>query len=173
MGMPTATEFLDPVVPQYTADLVSWAAIGARTTESANSTGGDGERTFRCPWDSRTGRMGSLQIALDAMWASAVRTSFRGMDQDGVTSIIRTTGNPAGHVVLRGGRTRTNWDPASIKEAESKLRQAGVPPVLMVDCSHANSGKQHARQEEVWRGIVEQRASGTSSIIGAMVGKSI
>jgi 3-deoxy-7-phosphoheptulonate synthase len=167
MGLPTATEFLDPVIPQYTADLVSWAAIGARTTES--QTHREMASGLSMPVGFKNGTDGSLQIALDAMWAARSPHSFLGMDQDGVTSIIRTTGNPAGHVVLRGGRTRTNWDPASIKDAESKLKQAGVPSVLMVDCSHANSGKQHARQEEVWRSIVEQRASGTSSIIGAMV----
>ena len=112
---------------------------------------------------------GSLQIALDAMSAARTSHSFLGIDQDGVTSIIRTTGNPAGHVVLRGGRLRPNYDPESIKEAETKLRQAGVPSVLMVDCSHANSGKQHARQEEVWRSLIEQRASGSTSIIGVML----
>jgi 3-deoxy-7-phosphoheptulonate synthase len=95
--------------------------------------------------------------------------SFLGIDQDGVTSVIRTTGNPVGHIVLRGGRTRTNYDAASLGEAEAQLAKAGLPPVVMVDCSHANSGKQHARQEEVWRNVIEQRAEGNRAIIGVMV----
>src|SRR6202035_5910994 len=95
--------------------------------------------------------------------------SFLGIDQEGITSIIRTTGNPAGHVVLRGGRSRTNYDAQSILDTETKLAQAGLPPVLMVDCSHANSAKQHALQEEVWHSVVEQRAAGTRSLIGVMV----
>jgi 3-deoxy-7-phosphoheptulonate synthase len=95
--------------------------------------------------------------------------SFLGIDQDGVTSIIRTTGNPAGHVVLRGGRSRTNYDAESLRDAEAQLRKAGLPPVLMVDCSHANSNKQHARQEEVWHSVIEQRAAGNSALAGVMV----
>jgi 3-deoxy-7-phosphoheptulonate synthase len=95
--------------------------------------------------------------------------SFIGIDQDGVTSIFRTTGNAVGHVVLRGGRLRTNYDAASISEAEGRLAEQGLPRVLMVDCSHANSGKQPARQEDVWRAVIEQRAQGTRSLIGLMV----
>ena len=95
--------------------------------------------------------------------------SFLGIDQDGVTSIIRTTGNPDGHVVLRGGRLVTNYDAKSTAEAAAQLSKAGLMPVLMVDCSHANSGKQHARQEEVWRHVIDQRASGDDSLIGLMV----
>jgi 3-deoxy-7-phosphoheptulonate synthase len=95
--------------------------------------------------------------------------SFLGIDQDGFTSIIRTSGNPVGHVVLRGGRLRTNYDADSIREAEAALTRAGLAPVLMVDCSHANSAKQHARQEDVWHSVIEQRAAGTRSLIGLMV----
>ena len=95
--------------------------------------------------------------------------SFIGIDQDGVTSIVRTAGNPSGHVVLRGGRLRANYDAESIRDAEDQLASHGLPPVLMVDCSHANSGKQLARQEEVWRNVIEQRAAGTRSLIGLMV----
>src|SRR5439155_16131520 len=94
---------------------------------------------------------------------------FLGIDQDGITSIIRTTGNSVGHVVLRGGRLRPNYDAESIGEAEMRLRQAGLPAALMVDCSHANSAKQHERQEEVWRSAIEQRAAGNYSLIGMMV----
>jgi 3-deoxy-7-phosphoheptulonate synthase len=167
LGLPAATEFLDPVVPQYIADLVSWAAIGARTTES--QTHREMASGLSMPVGFKNGTDGGLQIALDAMQSARSQHSFLGIDQDGLTSIIRTTGNSVGHVVLRGGRLRPNYDADSIAESESRLLQNGLPPVLMVDCSHANSGKQHSRQEEVWRSILEQRAAGTKAIIGAMV----
>ncbi|MDB6066737.1 MAG: phospho-2-dehydro-3-deoxyheptonate aldolase [Pedosphaera sp.] len=167
MGLPAATEFLDPIIPQYIADLISWAAVGARTTES--QTHREMASGLSMPVGFKNGTDGSLQIAIDAMGAAMRPHSFLGIDQDGFTSIVRTTGNPAGHVVLRGGRLRTNYDAESIREAEVKLTQAGLPPVLMVDCSHANSAKQHARQEDVWRNVIEQRAAGTRSLIGLMV----
>ena len=167
MGVPTATEFLDPIIPQYTADLVTWAAIGARTTES--QTHREMASGLSMPVGFKNGTEGGLQIALDAMLSARTPHSFLGIDQEGITSIIRTTGNPAGHIVLRGGRLRPNYDGASIREAETKLAQSGLPPVLMVDCSHANSAKQHSRQEEVWQSVIEQRCSGTQSLIGVMV----
>jgi 3-deoxy-7-phosphoheptulonate synthase len=167
MGLPAATEFLDPIVPQYIADLVSWAAIGARTTES--QTHREMASGLSMPVGFKNATDGSLQIAMDAMGAAKHPHSFIGIDQDGVTSIFRTTGNPVGHVVLRGGRLRTNFDAASIGEAEGRLAEQGLPRVLMVDCSHANSGKQPARQEDVWRTVVQQRVQGTRSLIGLMV----
>ncbi|HWH69858.1 MAG TPA: 3-deoxy-7-phosphoheptulonate synthase, partial [Candidatus Sulfotelmatobacter sp.] len=167
MGLPTATEFLDPIIPQYIDDLVTWAAIGARTTES--QTHREMASGLSMPVGFKNGTDGSLQIALDAMVSARTSHNFLGIDQDGVTSIIRTTGNPVGHVVLRGGRTRPNYDEPSLLEAEAKLLQAGLPPVLMVDCSHANSCKQHARQEEVWHSVIEQRVAGNRSLVGLMV----
>jgi 3-deoxy-7-phosphoheptulonate synthase len=167
LGLPTATEFLDPVVPQYIADLVSWAAIGARTTES--QTHRQMASGLSMPVGFKNGTDGSLQIAIDAMKSAMTPHSFLGIDPDGATSIIRTTGNPDGHVVLRGGRARTNYDAESIREAAECLAKAGLPPVLMVDCSHANSGKQHARQEEVWKSLIEQRLTGSKPIIGVMI----
>ena len=167
MGLPTATEFLDPIIPQYIDDLVTWAAIGARTTES--QTHREMASGLSMPIGFKNGTDGSLQIALDAMISARSPHSFLGIDQDGVTSIIRTTGNPVGHVVLRGGRTHPNYDAASLHQAEQQLAKAGLPSVLMVDCSHANSGKQHARQEEVWRSVVDQRTQGNRAIIGLMV----
>src|SRR5688500_6695376 len=167
MGLPTATEFLDPIIPQYIADLVSWAAIGARTTES--QTHREMASGLSMPVGFKNGTDGSLQIAIDAMGAANHSHSFLGIDQDGVTSIVRTTGNPVGHVVLRGGRVRTNYDPESIAEATAQLAKANLPAALMVDCSHANSGKQHARQEEVWRCVVDQRGAGNQALIGLMV----
>src|SRR5499427_9186529 len=167
MGIPAATEFLDPIIPQYTADLITWAAVGARTTES--QTHREMASGLSMPIGFKNGTDGSLQIALDAMVSARTPHSFLGIDQDGVTSIIRTTGNPTGHIVLRGGRSRPNYDEASLREAEAKLKAAGLPPVLMVDCSHANSGKQHARQEEVWQSVIGQRNAGNRALIGLMV----
>ena len=167
MGVPAATEFLDPIIPQYIADLITWAAIGARTTES--QTHREMASGLSMPVGFKNGTDGSLQISVDAMQSARTPHSFLGIDQEGITSIIRTTGNPSGHVVLRGGRARSNYDAQSIREAESRLAQSGLPAVLMVDCSHANSGKQHARQEEVWHSVIEQRATGTRSLIGVML----
>lgn len=167
MGLPAATEFLDPVVPQYIADLVTWAAIGARTTES--QTHREMASGLSMPVGFKNATDGSLQIAIDAMGAAQHPHSFLGIDVDGATSIVRTSGNPDGHVVLRGGRARTNYDADSIRDAEATLVKSGLPPVLMVDCSHANSAKQFARQEDVWRAVIEQRAGGTRSLVGLMV----
>ena len=167
LGLPTATEFLDPVVPQYIADLVSWAAIGARTTES--QTHRQLASGLSMPVGFKNGTDGSLQIAIDAMRSAMSPHSFLGIDQEGVTSIIRTTGNPDGHIVLRGGRLNTNYDAESIRAAAENLKKSGLPETLMVDCSHANSSKQHARQEDVWHSLVEQRMGGTKAITGVMI----
>ena len=141
--------------------------MGARTTES--QTHREMASGLSMPVGFKNGTDGSLQIAIDAMGAAMRPHSFLGIDQDGITSIVRTTGNTDGHVVLRGGRLRTNYDAESIRDAEAKLTQAGLRPGLMVDCSHANSEKQHARQEDVWRSVIEQRAAGTRSLTGVMV----
>jgi 3-deoxy-7-phosphoheptulonate synthase len=167
LGLPAATEFLDSIVPQYIGDLVSWAAIGARTTES--QTHREMASGLSMPVGFKNGTDGSLQIALDAMQAARAPHSFLGIDQEGVTAIIRTKGNRLGHVVLRGGRARTNYDPQSIADAAAALRDQGQDPALMVDCSHANSGKRHAQQEHVAHSVVDQRAAGTSSLIGLMI----
>lgn len=167
LGLPAATEFLDPIVPQYLAELISWAAIGARTTES--QTHREMASGLSMPVGFKNGTDGSLQTAIDAMTAARSAHSFLGIDPDGFTSIISTTGNPDGHVVLRGGRVRTNYDAESIAEAVAALNKAKLPPRLMVDCSHANSGKQHAKQEEVWNSVIAQRAAGNQYITGVMV----
>jgi len=166
MGLPAATEFLDPVVPQYIADLISWAAIGARTTES--QTHREMASGLSMPVGLKNGTDGSLQTAIDAMGATRHPHSFLGINEDGVTSIVRTTGNPHAHVVLRGGRAKTNYDAESIRAAEEKLVSEKLQPVLMVDCSHANSEKKFARQEDVWHSVIEQRIEGTRSLIGLM-----
>ena len=171
MGLPTATEFLDPIVPQYTAELITWAAIGARTTES--QTHREMASGLSMPVGLKNNTDGSLQVAVEAMGAARHPHSFLGIDQDGVTSIVRTAGNRDAHIVLRGGRAQTNFDAESIRAAEEKLKSEKLPPVLMVDCSHANSEKQFARQEDVWRSVIEQRMGGTRSLIGLMVESNI
>ena len=167
MGLGAATEFLDPIVPQYIADFVSWAAIGARTTES--QTHREMASGLSMPVGFKNATDGGLQIAIDAMTSARAPHSFLGIDQDGVTSIIRTTGNPHGHIVLRGGRLQTNYDPESIATAVATLEKAGLPSMLMVDCSHANSGKDPARQATVCRDIAGQIAGGTRAIAGLML----
>src|SRR5579863_3756664 len=171
MGLPAATEFLDPVVPQYTADLITWAAIGARTTES--QTHREMASGLSMPVGLKNSTDGSLQVAIDAMGATRHPHSFLGINEDGVTSIVRTTGNPHAHVVLRGGRAKTNYDAESIRQAEEKLASEKIQPVLMVDCSHANSEKKFARQEDVWHSVIQQRVDGTASLIGLMVESSL
>jgi 3-deoxy-7-phosphoheptulonate synthase len=167
MGLPAATEFLDPIVPAYIADLVSWAAIGARTTES--QTHREMASGLSMPVGFKNGTDGSCQNAIDAMVAARRPHSFLGIDMEGVTSIVRTTGNDAGHLVLRGGRGKSNYDAESIRDTEARLAQSSLPAVMMVDCSHANSGKQPARQEDAWRSVINQRLAGTRSLVGLML----
>ncbi|MCU0771168.1 MAG: 3-deoxy-7-phosphoheptulonate synthase [Verrucomicrobia bacterium] len=167
LGLPAGTEFLDPIVPQYTAELISWAAIGARTTES--QTHREMASGLSMPVGYKNATDGSLQTAVDAMSAARSSHSFLGIDEDGVTSIVRTSGNPDGHLILRGGRDHTNYDAESIRLAEAALRKANLPGSLMVDCSHANSGKKPERQELVWQNVIAQRTGGNRSVIGMMV----
>ncbi len=167
MGLPAATETLDPITPQYLADLISWAAIGARTTES--QTHREMASGLSMPVGFKNSTEGILQVAIDAMEAARSPHTFLGVDKEGRTAVIRTQGNPWGHVVLRGGKSRPNYDPESIDMACSQLRQAAMDPVLMVDCSHANSNKKHEQQEEVWGTILKQRSEGNMSLIGMMV----
>jgi 3-deoxy-7-phosphoheptulonate synthase len=171
LGLPAGTEFLDPIVPQYIADLISWAAIGARTTES--QTHREMASGLSMPVGFKNGTDGSVQTAIDAMKSSRMPHSFLGIDQDGATSIIKTTGNPDSHVVLRGGRDGTNYEPYQVSAVCERLRKTGLRPVVMVDWSHANSGKDPSRQPLVWKSIAEQRASGRREIIGAMLESNI
>jgi 3-deoxy-7-phosphoheptulonate synthase len=167
IGLPAGTEFLDPIIPQYIGDLISWAAIGARTTES--QTHREMASGLSMPVGFKNGTDGSVQIALDAMRSACAPHSFLGIDQDGLTSIIKTVGNPDGHVVLRGGRDGPNYGPEHTALAAENLRKAGMSSALMVDCSHANSGKDPARQPEVLQSILEQRTAGRRDIVGAMI----
>ncbi len=171
LGLPAATEFLDPIVPQYIADLVSWAAIGARTTES--QTHRQMASGLSMPVGYKNSTDGNLQVAIDAMQSANAPHSFLGIDENGKTSVVRTKGNPWGHVILRGGNNLTNYEPEAIRFAEEKLTKAGLRPILMVDCSHANSGKKHEKQEIVWQSILEQRAAGNRNLIGMMLESNI
>ncbi len=171
LGLPTATEFLDPIIPQYIADLISWSAIGARTTES--QTHRELASGLSMPVGFKNGTDGSVQTAIDAMKSSRSPHSFLGIDQDGSTSIVKTTGNPHCHVVLRGGRDGANYEAPHVLTAIEKLRKAGMPDAIMIDCSHANSGKDPARQHLVWESLLAQRAAGGSTIIGAMLESNI
>ena len=167
MGVPAGTEFLDPIVPQYLSDLVTWAAIGARTTES--QTHREMASGLSMPVGFKNGTDGSLQVAVDAMLSARTGHAFVGIDVEGATSVIRTTGNNSTHLVLRGGRDRTNFDPESLQVARDSLRKHGLPQRLMVDCSHANSGKEATKQETAWKSVIEQKRSGSPGILGLML----
>ncbi|HEY8900525.1 MAG TPA: 3-deoxy-7-phosphoheptulonate synthase, partial [Chthoniobacterales bacterium] len=170
LGLPAATEFLDPIIPQYIADLISWSAIGARTTES--QTHRELASGLSMPVGFKNGTDGSVQTAIDAMKSSRTPHSFLGIDQDGSTSIVKTTGNPHCHVVLRGGRDGANYEAHHVATAVEKLRKAGMPDAIMIDCSHANSGKDPLRQHLVWESVLAQRES-DNAIIGAMLESNI
>jgi 3-deoxy-7-phosphoheptulonate synthase len=167
LGLPVATEFLDPIIPQYIADLVSWAAIGARTIES--QTHREMTSGLSMPVGLKNATDGSVQRAIDALLACRSPHSFLGIDQDGRSSIVKTHGNPDTHLVLRGGGGKTNYHADEVAAAAGKLRAAGLPELMMVDCSHANSGKIPARQADVWKELLEQRKQPDCPVIGAML----
>ena len=171
LGLSAATEFLDPIVPQYIADLIAWAAIGARTTES--QTHRQMASGLSMPVGYKNSTDGNVQIALDAMQSARSSHSFLGIDESGRTAVVRTKGNPWGHVILRGGNNMTNYEAEHIARAEEKLRRAGLDPAIVVDCSHANSEKKFEKQENVWRSIIAQRKAGNRSLIGMMLESNI
>ena len=166
MGLPAATEFLDPITPQYVADAVSWAAIGARTIES--QTHRQMASGLSMPVGFKNSTDGRLNVAVDAIRSAMHPHSFLGIDQEGLSSVITTKGNPFGHLVLRGGE-KPNYDAVSIAHAESWIGKAGLEQSLLVDCSHANSGKKHERQLTVWENILKQKVEGNKSIVGVMI----
>ncbi|MEM8781500.1 MAG: 3-deoxy-7-phosphoheptulonate synthase [Planctomycetota bacterium] len=167
LGLPAGTEFLDPVTPQYLDDLVAWAAIGARTTES--QTHRQMASGLSMPVGFKNATTGDVQVALDAMRSAMSSHHFVGIDEDGRACVVHTVGNAFGHVILRGGHDATNYEPADIADASQRLADADLNPVLLVDCSHANSGKKAERQEAVWNSLVKQRRSGDRAILGAML----
>lgn len=169
LGLPCATEFLEPISPQYTADLISWGAIGARTTESQIHR--QLASGLSMPVGFKNGTDGDLQVALDACSAASAEQSFLGIDGDGRASLVSTAGNPDTHVILRGGRRGPNYSASDVEAAAARAAGAGINPRMIVDASHANSGKSHHRQAEVALEIGAQLEEGASAaaIAGIML----
>ncbi|MDF1580793.1 MAG: 3-deoxy-7-phosphoheptulonate synthase [Desulfuromonadales bacterium] len=167
LGLPVATEMLDPITPQYMSDFISWGAIGARTTESQPHREIASALSF--PVGFKNGTDGGLQVAIDAMGAACNKHSFLGINGDGRTAIVHTVGNKDVHIVLRGGNGKPNYSAEHIARTEALLAKVKISSDIMVDCSHANSFKDHARQEEVVRDVMAQIAAGNQSICALMV----
>ncbi|MDR0902708.1 MAG: 3-deoxy-7-phosphoheptulonate synthase [Opitutaceae bacterium] len=167
LGLPTATELLDPITPQYIADLVCWSAVGARTTES--QTHRQMASGLSMPLGFKNSTDGTLTAAINAIKAGSQPQTFLGIDTGGRSSAIVTRGNPYCHIVLRGGAKGPNYSAAHIAEAAAALAKAGLSRSILVDCSHDNSAKNPARQPEVLREITRQFLAGGASIMGAMV----
>ncbi|HKO52857.1 MAG TPA: 3-deoxy-7-phosphoheptulonate synthase [Polyangiaceae bacterium] len=167
LGMPTATEFLDPISPQFVADLVSWGAIGARTTESQVHR--ELASGLSMPVGYKNGTSGDVQIAVDAVRSSAAPHHFLSVTKQGLAAIVSTRGNQYCHLILRGGRSGPNYAAEAIAEASGALSKAGLRPSLMVDCSHANSQKNHKNQVRVGESLAAQVSSGSQAIFGVML----
>jgi 3-deoxy-7-phosphoheptulonate synthase len=167
MGLPTATEALDPITPQYLAELFCWSAIGARTTES--QTHREMASGLSTPVGFKNGTDGNIQVAINAMKSALSSHHFLGIDADGRISVFKTRGNAYSHVVLRGGNDRSNYDAESVKKVEGALEKEGLRKKIMIDCSHGNSNKDHRRQPIVFADVIDQVAAGNSSIVGMMV----
>jgi 3-deoxy-7-phosphoheptulonate synthase len=165
-GLPAGSEFLDVISPQYLGDLISWGAIGARTTESQVHR--ELASGLSAPIGFKNGTDGNIKIATDAIQAAAGGHHFLSVHKNGQVAIVQTNGNPDCHVILRGGKA-PNYDAASVAAACADLTKAKLPATLMVDCSHANSSKQHEKQLEVARDIATQIAGGSKSVFGVMV----
>ena len=166
-GLPTATEALDPIMPQYMGELITWTAIGARTTES--QTHREMASGLSTPVGFKNGTDGSLRVAVDALQSARQPHHFLGINQEGRTAVFQTRGNEYGHVVLRGGGGQSNYDSQSIAAACTVLHEAGLPDRVVVDCSHANSNKDPEVQPVVARNCIEQVVDGNRSIIGLML----
>jgi 3-deoxy-7-phosphoheptulonate synthase len=171
LGLPTATEALDPVTPQYLGDLIAWTAIGARTTES--QTHREMASGLSTPLGFKNGTDGSLTVAINALHSAAQPHNFLGINQQGQCAVFRTTGNRYGHIVLRGGNGRPNYDSVSVAMAEKELTDAHLPVNIAVDCSHGNSNKDPALQSLVAENCVNQILEGNRSIIGLMLESNI
>jgi 3-deoxy-7-phosphoheptulonate synthase len=166
MGLPAATEMLDTITAQYAADLVSWSAIGARTSES--QTHREMASGLSMPVGFKNSTDGNLSSAINALMAARAPQSFLGIDQDGKTCVVKTNGNPWVHIVLRGGK-RPNYDPISLEEARLKLIEKDLPENLMVDCSHANSMKKYQGQAVVWKSVIRQYLADNEALMGLML----
>lgn len=167
LGLPTATEILDPISPQYIADLLSWVSIGARTTES--QTHREMASGLSMPVGFKNSTDGSLEVAISALEAAKYQHSFIGIDNDGNTVIVRTKGNPWGHIILRGGKLTPNYQSEFVEKAVSELEKKGLLSSIVIDCSHANSNKKPENQIMVMESIIEQINRGNKHIIGFMI----
>jgi len=167
LGLPTGTEFLDPITPQFLADLVSWGAIGARTSESQVHR--ELASGLSMPVGFKNGTDGSVQTAIDGIRSSAHPHHFLSVTKQGVAAIVATNGNPDCHIILRGGSAGPNYDAASVGRAAEQLKKIGLEPRVMVDCSHANSNKDHERQPAVVEAIAAQIAGGSHAVLGVML----
>lgn len=167
LGVPVANEMLDPITPEYVADLISWGAIGARTTESQTHRELASGLSF--PIGFKNGTDGNLQIAIDAMISARAPHSFLGINREGRTSIVQTTGNPDVHIVLRGGSRKPNYHPDDISHTEESLTKSGLFNTIMVDCSHGNSNKDFRKQPDVLEQVINQVVSGNNSLSGIML----
>lgn len=167
LGVPTATEFLDPVIPQYIADLICWAAIGARTVES--QTHRQMASGLSMPVGLKNATFGGITAVVNALRAARHAQTFFGISVEGVASLVKTTGNPFAHAVLRGGDNGPNYSPEDIEAVGRKLKDGGVRDAIMVDASHANCGKDHEQMPAVFESVVDQRAAGDRRLIGAML----
>jgi len=167
LGLPAATELLDPITPQYIADVIAWTAIGARTTES--QTHREMASGLSMPIGFKNNTDGSLQAATNAMLAASQPHHFLGINHHGLASIVATTGNPDGHLVLRGGKQGPNYGRHHVDQASAELASLGLNPRIMIDCSHANANKDHNRQVTVLDNVAQQLQDGSKHILGVMV----
>lgn len=167
LGLPSATELLDPIIPQFIADLIAWTAIGARTTES--QTHREMASGLSMPVGFKNGTDGGLGIAINAMLAANQVHHFLGINTEGLASIVTTTGNPSTHLVLRGGKHGPNYDDAHLDKAALALQKHNLSPRMMVDCSHDNSHKDYTRQPEVLKAIAQELAAGSPYLMGVMI----
>ncbi|WP_373526544.1 3-deoxy-7-phosphoheptulonate synthase [Nostoc sp.] len=166
LGLPTGTEALDPIIPQYISELITWSAIGARTTES--QTHREMASGLSMPVGFKNGTDGNIQVALNALQSAINPHNFLGINQNGQVSVFQTKGNAYGHVILRGG-TQTNFDAANVQLAEDKLKEANLPPRIVIDCSHGNTNKDYRLQPIVLENIIQQILNGNTSIVGMML----
>ena len=166
-GIPSATELLDPIVPQYIADLISWTAIGARTTES--QTHREMASGLSMPIGFKNGTDGSVGTAINAMQAASRSHHFLGVNDNGMASIVNTTGNPDGHIVLRGGSKGPNFESQHVKRISSELKASNLPHKVMIDCSHGNSNKDFRKQCDVLKDVANQIKNGEKNILGVML----
>ncbi|MDB9304542.1 MULTISPECIES: 3-deoxy-7-phosphoheptulonate synthase [Cyanophyceae] len=166
LGLPAGTEALDPIIPQYISELITWSAIGARTTES--QTHREMASGLSMPVGFKNGTDGNIQVALNALQSAKSSHNFLGINHKGQVSVFETKGNPYGHVILRGG-SQPNFEAANVQLVEEKLKEANLPPRIVIDCSHGNTNKDYKRQPSVLENVIQQIVDGNTSIVGLML----